>query len=65
MALFVPAVKIPYNIYFLGIRGPHGKTSALFTFMFHGVSPELFIQPKMAPLIEEIEIIVCDWTHIV
>ena len=31
---------------------------AFFTFMFHGVSPELVIQPKMAPLVEEIEIII-------
>jgi hypothetical protein len=31
---------------------------AFFAFMFHGMGPALFIQPKMAPLLEEIEIIV-------
>jgi hypothetical protein len=59
MRALIPAIEIPRDKDILGIRGPYSEIGSFGGVSCHGMGAELFIKTKMAPLIEEVDIIIC------
>src|SRR5438445_11461521 len=58
VALLTPVIETAGNKNPLRLRSPHGKIGTLLTIDPHEMGTELIVQPRVASLVEEIEILV-------
>ena len=58
VALLTPVIEAAGNKNSLRVRRPHGKIGTLLTIDPHEMGTELIVQPRVASLVEEIEILV-------
>src|SRR3972149_1225147 len=62
---FVPSVEAPRDIYVLGVGGPYGEVGTLLPVHGHEVGSQLFVQPEVASLVEEVQVLVGKKGHVV
>ena len=56
----VPKVEVPDHRDTPGVRGPHGEARACDAFEFYGVRPELFVEPEVVALAEEVKVLLAE-----
>ncbi len=65
VAFGVPAVEVPHHRDPLGIGGPHGKEHPRLSPRIQDVGAKLLVEPKMGPLLEEVDVVVGEEADVV
>ena len=56
----VPEVEVPDHRDAPGVRGPHGEARACDAFELYRVRPELFVEPEVVALAEEVNVLLAE-----
>ena len=55
----IPAVEIPHHAHRFRLRRPDGKAHTTAAFLFHIMCPQHFLRVIIRPLMEEVDIVLC------